>query len=295
MKGEYGCVLIDTNLEINIKYICPFWGQEDISAETFIDKVTENHFQGIEINLPETGMFRKVFIKKIEALRAKNTEFIFIPQQLVATGNEKISEYIKRVEKNLYELAAYQPTFINSHTGRDYFTFVDNCKVIEACMKVSHKTGVKILHETHRGRFSFHAASLIPYLEKFPELELTGDLSHFCVVSESLLSDQEPMLDKIFPRVSYIHARVGYEQAPQVNDPFAPEWKNHLQRFTGWWDQIVTGRWKKREKEMFICPEFGPAPYMPCLPYTQAPLANQWLINVKMKNYLIAHFKKLVT
>ncbi|MBS1495997.1 MAG: sugar phosphate isomerase/epimerase [Bacteroidetes bacterium] len=279
-------------MNIHIQYICPYWGQEHLSAKAFFEKVMTGNFQGIEINLPNSTESKKDFFATLELTRNINPDFIFIPQQLTAAENENVSDYIKRVELKLLELAAYQPAFINSHTGKDYFSFDDNCRVIEACQNISSKTGIKILHETHRGRFSFHTASLIPYLQKFPELELTGDFSHFCAVSESLLNDQENILNKIIPHVSYIHARVGYEQGPQVNNPFAPEWKNHLQQFTKWWDAIVHCNKQKGKSEIAICPEFGPAPYMPCLPFTKQPLANQWEVNVKLKEYLAGYFKK---
>lgn len=264
---------------------------EHLDAHSFIDKVVANNFQGLEINLPEVKGFVDSFMDGIEDMYADNPDFIFVLQQLTVPGNEPVSVYKKRMEEKLFELTAYQPTYINSHTGKDYYSFDDNCKLLEACMNVSEKTGVKILHETHRGRFSFHASSLIPYLEKFPELELTGDFSHFCAVSESLLFNQVDIINKIIPHVSYIHARVGYDQGAQVNDPFAPEWQAHLQQFTNWWDEIVNHNSKKGKKEFSICTEFGPSPYMPCLPYTKQPIANQWEINLKMKDYLIGHFK----
>jgi hypothetical protein len=160
--------------------------------------------------------------------------------------------------------------------------------VIEAALNISSKTGVRILHETHRGRFSFHAASLVSYLKKFPELELVGDFSHFCTVSESMLQDQTEILNQIIPHVSHIHARVGHEQAPQVNDPFAPEWENHFALFEGWWQQIVDCQKEKGGNHFTITPEFGPAPYMPSLPFTKQPIGNQWEINHKMMHYLKA-------
>lgn len=281
-------------MPINIKYTCPFWGQEHLDADAFIDKVVENNFQGIEIHLPATEKFTNSFIDGIEDVYEINPEFVFVLQQHTVPCNENLGSYIKRMEEKFFELAAYQPTFINSHTGTDYFSFDDNCRVLEACLNIGNKIGVKILHETHRGRFSFHAASLVSYLEKFPELELTGDFSHFCTVSESLLFNQEDIMEKIIPHVLYIHARVGHEQGAQINDPFAPEWENHLKRFTTWWDEIIKQNHDKGKKEFVICPEFGPAPYMPCMPYTRQPLANQWDINVKMKEYLKAHFKDII-
>ena len=141
-------------------------------------------------------------------------------------------------------------------------------------------------------KFSFHAATLVPYVEKFPELELVGDFSHFCVVSESLLQNQQEILNKIKPHVSHIHARIGYSQGPQVNDPFAPEWANHMQIFDGWWNEIINLKKDAGWQEFNITPEFGPDPYMPAMPFTLQPLGNQWEINVKMKAHLTNLFNK---
>jgi hypothetical protein len=183
-------------------------------------------------------------------------------------------------------LAQQRPLFINAHTGKDYFSFDDNCRVIESTMNVAARTGVRILHETHRGRFTFHAATLLPYLERFPELELTADFSHWCTVSESLLEDQQHIIDKVIPHVAHIHARVGYEHSPQVADPSAPEWEGHLARFMCWWFRILSHQQKKGTPVSTICPEAGPAPYMPTVPFTGQPLASQWKVNAAMKNLL---------
>lgn len=145
---------------------------------------------------------------------------------------------------------------------------------------------VPIRHETHRGRFTFHAASLIPYLERFPNLKLTGDFSHWCTVSESMLFDQEEIMEKIILHVEHIHARIGFEQGPQVNDPFAPVWHLHLNIFCKWWNQILTVQSSRGKKSNTITPEFGPVPYMPTLPYSKMPLSDQWMINSLMKNLL---------
>jgi hypothetical protein len=87
--------------------------------------------------------------------------------------------------------------------------------------------------------------------------------------------------------MAHLHARVGHEQGPQVNNPFAPEWQEHLAVFLAWWKEIINHR-KNTSKELFtITPEFGPAPYMPAMPFTQEPLSNQWELNCTMKDYLI--------
>ncbi len=277
---------------MKIKYTCTHWGSEHLDAETFIDKIKLNGYDGVEINLPEQGTFLNEFLSELDDSFEKNPNFIFIPQQLITPENETVDEFIKRMEKNLLRLISYHPSYIHSHTGTDFFTFEDNCRIIDACMNLSAKTGIRILHETHRGRFSFHAATLLPYLVKFPELELVGDFSHFCVVSESLLHNQHDILKQIIPHVSHIHARIGYSQGPQVNDPFAPEWSSHISVFDGWWNEIINLKKEKGWSEFVITPEFGPAPYMPAMPFTLQPLGNQWEINFKMKDHLINLFNK---
>lgn len=272
---------------MQIQYLCPFWGQEGSNATSFFEKVVQNRFDGIEIHLPDNENFIKDFFKNIDELRRPFPDFCLVLQHLTSPErDESLTHFIDRMKANLERLAAFQPTFINSHTGKDYFTFDENCKVIEATMEVAEKTGVRILHETHRGRFSFHATTLLPYLERFPDLELVGDFSHFCVVSESMMEDQTAILSKIMPHVSHIHARIGASQMPQVPDPFAPEWSVHLNIFTNFWRDIISQKEAKGWKTITITPEAGPAPYMPALPFTQQPIANQWNVNLRMKKYL---------
>ena len=276
---------------MNIRYICPFWGKENLSAVAFLDLVLEHGYGGIEIHLPDNDVFIKDLFSKVEEIRKADPGFALILQQLEFPASPDVGQYILAMENKLKELADYQPDFINSHTGRDYYSFEDNCKALEAAMQISEESGVKILHETHRGRFSFHAATLLPYLEKYTIIELTADFSHFCAVSESMLEDQVQILNKIIPHVSYIHARIGHAQGAQVNDPFAPEWWAELNAFLSWWNQILRQRMMNGEKETMICTEFGPAPYMPAAPFTKKPLADQWSINVGMKEFLQNHFR----
>ena len=247
----------------------------------------------MEVFLNNNTEFVTEFIAKLEDVTDSNSSFRFIVQHIVPIQSGLVKNYIDEFEKQLLNLTHLQPDFINSHTGKDFFSFDDNCRVIEAAMNISSKTGVRILHETHRGRFSFHSASLIPYLKRFPEMELVGDFSHFCTVSESLLQDQKEIINQIIPYVSHIHARIGHEQAPQVNDPFAPEWKNNLTMFEGWWQDIIAQKKEKGWNSFTITPEFGPSPYMPLLPFTQQPIGNQWDINYKMMRHLKTIFDDL--
>lgn len=266
---------------MEIKYICPYWGQGHLSVDKFIINAMDAGFDGVEMNVPFDEEFLTLLLETNLKYGAE-----FIAQQYLPPVQETVEEYSIRMETYLRHLAGLNPIFINSHTGKDFFSFDENSFLIKVCNMVSAETGVKIIHETHRGRFPFQANTVLSYLRKYKNLELNADFSHFCAVSESILEDQEHILNEIIPRCSYVHARVGYSQSAQVNHPFAPEWQTTLEHFVAWWQQIIDNAKLKGEQVFYICPEFGPAPYMPALPFTQQLVANQWDINIQMMEFL---------
>ncbi len=275
---------------MQIKYSFSYWGSEHLTPAQFISAITAKGFEGAELFLTGDSITDE-FLLAIESARKLNPDFYFITLQLPFPKENTVAAHIQVMEENFKRLAELNPLFINSHTGKDYFSFDDNSRIIDAAMNFSAKNSIRILHETHRGRFSFHAASLIPYLDRFPQMELVGDFSHFCTVSESMLEDQQQILARILPHVSHIHARVGHGQGPQVSNPQAPEWKGHLDQFINWWQQIIAIKKQSGQSLFTITPEFGPPPYMSTVPFTQVPLSSQWDNNVFMKDYLKATLK----
>jgi hypothetical protein len=178
-----------------------------------------------------------------------------------------------------------RPLYINCHSGRDFFSYEQNKAFIDHTIQVSKQTGILICHETHRSRILYSAPVARQFIEKIPELKITFDVSHWCNVHESLLQDQQETIDLTLSRVEHIHARIGHQEGPQINDPRAPEWDEIVKAHFAWWDKIVER--KKRDGErLTILTEFGPPNYMPTLPYTRQPLADQWAINVHMMQLL---------
>jgi len=178
-----------------------------------------------------------------------------------------------------------RPLYINCHSGRDYFSYEQNKSLIDHTLDLARRTGLIICHETHRSRMLFAAPVARHFIESIPDLRITFDVSHWCNVSESLLQDQEDTLNLTLQRVDHIHARVGHPEGPQVNDPRAPEWDAALKAHFDWWDRVVDLK-KKAGQRLTILTEFGPPDYMPTLPYTREPLADQWAINVHMMKLL---------
>lgn len=123
------------------------------------------------------------------------------------------------------------------------------------------------------------------FLETIPGLRITMDISHWCNVSESLLADQQQTVDLAIQRTDHIHARIGHPEGPQVSDPRAPEWEPACKAHFGWWDKVVELK-KQQGETLTILTEFGPVDYMPALPYTRQPVADQWAINYYMMQTL---------
>jgi hypothetical protein len=178
-----------------------------------------------------------------------------------------------------------RPLYINCHSGRDYFSYDQNKTFIDHTLTLSKKTGIIICHETHRSRILYAAPVARQYMENIPELRITLDISHWCNVHESLLADQEETVSLALSRADHIHARIGHPEGPQVNDPRAPEWDEAVKSHLAWWDKIIEQK-KKAGQRMTILTEFGPPYYMPALPYTQVPVADQWAINAHMMKLL---------
>lgn len=270
-----------------IQYTCTYWGCEHLSAKAFLINVVKSGFSGVEINLPEDANFIAEFIQELAKIRnTTNPNFIFIAQQVLENKKETHAQYIERISNRIEFLMSLKPDAINSHTGKDYYSFEENCVIIKTIETTAKHYNIPIWHEIHRGRFSFHLRTLLNYLKQFQNLKLIADFSHFCVVSESNLKDQKEFLVQVYPHVQHIHARVGFEQSPQVNNPFAPEWKNYLDEYVNWWKEIIEIHQHHNNFPISITPEFGPFPYMPQEPFSKKPLSNQWEVNLAMKNYL---------
>jgi len=265
---------------MNVKFFCPRWGSDSIPFAAFISKVLEDGYDGVEISLPDSVSKRNEYLA---ILADAGIPFILQHHQ---TDKKTASEYIPEFVSRLEMLADAKPLFINSQTGKDFFSIEENCRIIEEANNVEAKSGVPIYHETHRGKFSFACHVMPAYLNVFPEMKITADFSHWVNVSESLLQHQQETIDRIIPNVHHVHSRVGFPEGPQVNHPAAPENKPFLERHLKWWDAIFSERKKQGETEFTITSEFGPVPYMPTLPFTGQPVANQWEINMYMMNLL---------
>ena len=192
---------------------------------------------------------------------------------------------LKAYSDHFKTLIAWNPAYINCHTGNDFFTFEQNKAFIDAANKIAKEKNVPIYHETHRGRFSYNLSDTKKYIQAIPDLKLTLDISHWMVVHESLLQNQDNELQEVIDHSHHIHARIGHAEGPQVNDPKAPEWKKAVDRHLDIWEKVIRQKWETNDI-FTVTTEFGPADYMPTLPYTRVPVTDQWKANIYMMKAL---------
>ncbi|MFN8357575.1 MAG: TIM barrel protein [Spirosomataceae bacterium] len=270
---------------IRVKVMATNWGFEG-NTDAFCAKAKAAGYDGIELWVPAAG---KAMDEVLNATQKHGLELGF----LAGGSSANFDEHRKQFEQMLRQGVQQRPLYMNCHTGKDYFSFEQNKALIDLGTQVQQESGIKVLHETHRGKFSFAAHVTKTFLEKVSGLRLTLDISHWCNVAESLLDDQADTVNLALSRTEHIHARIGHAEGPQVNDPRAPEWEKALNKHLSWWDKVVDRKRQAGEAFVSFTTEFGPPSYLPTVPFTQMPLANQWDINVFMMNLLRKRYSDL--
>ena len=263
--------IIIGNAQNEILFFQTNWGYNG-GIEDFIEKAKKSGYDGVEIWLPAEPEKQNIISK---ALKKFDMKVIFLcGTNRNLTFEESLIEYKNYLKKAIDQ----KPLAINSHTGSDFLTYDQNMAFIDAANNLSKASNIPIYHETHRGRFSYSLPETIKYLEKNDNLFLTLDISHWIVVHESLLKNQDKFINSVINRSNHIHARVGFEEGPQVNDVKAPEWKSTVDRHLEIWEFIIRKRWDEG-KMITVTTEFGPPNYMPTEPVTKKPLSDQWNSN----------------
>jgi hypothetical protein len=166
------------------------------------------------------------------------------------------------------------PLFFNAHSGYDNWSPAEAEDFYGQSLALEEHAGVPVSHETHRSRYFATPWQTRHILERFPGLRVTCDFSHWVCVCERLLPDLGETIALAARHCHHLHARVGFEEGPQVPDPSAPEYAPHLAAHEAWWDQVWQSQQSRGLAQSTLTPEFGPPPYMHTLPHTRLPVAN---------------------
>lgn len=290
-----------------MKFFCPRWGSESLSWDEFLSRVRDEGYDGVEC-----GVARTAELRELDGIwnKAEQRGLLMIAQHY-DTVDADFNRHYDMYNEWLHDMKDYPVVKINSQTGRDIFSFEQNKALILAAAKFTTDTGIEVVHETHRHKWSFAAHVTREFLEKIPGFRITLDASHWVCVAESFLEDQPAAMALAIQRTGHLHARVGYPEGPQVPDPRVPEWQTALQHHLSWWDAVVAQQRKQGGQTpkqggdapqkgkapqgdgapITISPEFGPYPYMVEMPFTRQPITSQWEVNAWMMRMLRERYK----
>ncbi|HTY37169.1 MAG TPA: TIM barrel protein [Bacteroidota bacterium] len=254
---------------MNLSIFRHLWGITE-PWETLFPKIASLNFQGIEHILPDEQ--DKERFRRLLDLHG----FKYIAQ--IVTNGSTVDDHLSSFRHNVERAAELHPLKINCHSGCDWFSPEQSKKYFGEALAFEAKIGIPVAHETHRGRILYNPWTTESLLKQYPELKLSCDLSHWVVISERLLDTEREIIALSAEHCIHIHARVGYEEGPQVPDPRAPEYRRHVEAHEEWWDAIWNAQERKGMKESTLTPEFGAPEYLHTLPYTRTPVADLWEI-----------------
>ncbi len=171
-------------------------------------------------------------------------------------------------------------------TGSDSWPWEQQRWFWDRVLDLAVASPLPVSFETHRSRSLADPWRIGAWLDRYPGLRLTADISHWCVASERLMTPELAPIQAMADRVDHLHARVGHAQGPQVSHPFAPEHAGALAAHRACWRLFAERARQRGRPRLTLTPEFGPDGYMPTLPFTDQPVADLLAINSAMAAWL---------
>ena len=192
MKNDYKLVVLGTN-----------WGFNG-TVDAFCAKAKSEGYDGIEMWWPTK---REGQDELFTALKKHSLQVGY----LVAGHESNFTEHFASFKKMIDAAVGNsnpKPLYINCHSGKDYFSYENNKRIIDHTLELAAKTGLKICHETHRSRMMYAAPVTRNFIEKIPNLRLTLDVSHLCNLHYSLLTDHQETMTLALQLVYLLDARI---------------------------------------------------------------------------------------
>lgn len=255
---------------MQLKPVRQLWGITEPWEDTF-PRIQAAGYTALEAPIPpdaEHARFRELL-----------GQYGFDYVAMVFTEGDTVSDHLASFRAQIDQCEGLSPLLINSHSGRDAWSADDGASFFDEALTFERDLDVPIAHETHRGRVFYNPWATARLLDRFPDLRLCCDLSHWVCVCERLLDTEEEIIAQCAERCIHIHARVGFEEGPQVPEPRAPEYREHVEAHERWWRTIWEAQAERGRSYLTVTPEYGPPNYLHTLPYTRMPMADLWEIS----------------
>ena len=257
--------------------------------DTAIARAQSLGFDGLELNLRHPAIAQTSASVLQSQLQRCELQLIV---ELVSGGDyvpdlaRPWQQHAAELDSQLSEAEALNPLRISVIAGSDCWSDEEQDCFFETLLDRIARCSCPVSLETHRSRSLFNPWSIPRLLARHPRLRLTADISHWCAVSERLMTPELEPITAMADRVDHIHARVGHAQGPSVSHPFAPEWAAELEAHRRCWQLFVQQQRARGHGVTTITPEFGPDGYLPRLPFTAMPVADLEAINTAMAQWL---------
>jgi len=283
MSGEH---------KLQLRTVRHLWGVEE-AWETVIPKIKKNGYYAIET---PPHIFPEEDRKRLKNLLQQN-DLKFISQFHTDSyepgkRSKDVQHHIDNFRKQMEIAKDMGAIYCNSHSGYDGWSTKERDHFFTEALQIEKHFGLTVAHETHRRRIFYNPWDTRDILQKFPDVKVTADLSHwFCVLSDKLDGEMD-IINLTAQHTIYIHARVGYDNGPQVNDPRDPANLHWVEAHERCWDLMWKAQAEKKLEYTYLCPEFGPPTYMHVQPYTQMPVVNLWDICEWTAHREVARFNR---
>ena len=172
----------------------------------------------------------------------------------------------------------------------------DCVPLIEGWRRLAAEAGIPVHIETHRDRMTTDLFFTLHLLDCFPDLRLTGDISHYLVGREfawPVSDENHALMHRILDNCWGLHGRVASREQVQIALDF-PQHQGWVTLFMGWWAYAIRSWWKRSAPDAtftFLC-ELGPPPYA----ITGADgyeLTDRWAESLKMKDMIRALWARI--
>lgn len=254
------------------------WGAQGDYA-TIAREAAEENFHGLEGAAPADPAQRAELAQALAAHGLSYIAEITTAGGYVPDRHASVDEHLASFSEKLRHARELKPRLVTCIGGCDAWPFSKSLRFFRDAILIAEQHGVPVSFETHRSRSLFNPWITADIARALPAIRLTFDYSHWCVVCERLLDSEIEIIRELAPKARHIHARIGYDQGPQVPHPAAPEYAAALRAHQRWWEILWSAMTVRGETVITMTPEFGPDGYLQQAPFSQAPVADLWEIN----------------
>ena len=247
---------------------------------------------GVEARMPVQPEAARQMAHSLQQEGLDYIAVVFTGGDVVPDQTWTMQQHLHRLQGALENAALMQPRFINLLAGNDRWPLAQQVDFFGRAQALADAAGVLCSYETHRASSLYSPWLTLELIAHLPQLRFTADISHWVVVCERRLNDPSDDLRSFIDRVHHVQARVGYDQGPQVPHPAAPEYALDVAFHQGFWQSVWDSQQRRGYQVSTLTPEFGPDGYTHLLPFTQAPVADLWELNLHMATTQRSQFQQ---